>query len=285
VPKTGIIVATPYVDVGLDIDPARTILIDSGRMVAIDKGRKVKRNPPTDPARNKQRVGRVGRNKPGIVFQPKCAGTGVMPTQYPAGFMFEHEVISRVYDLPMLTPIPHSLETCPYVAIDHDKVRSRVERKSLFALHAISLAGERDVNFKRLYTKLLTKDRLGEEQWWLDRVMNDPSWATAEMLPWEEALTLLSIHDAVSYGLDNSTVCRGPIQPVHGVWHDSHLDDNTTIEPFIDKPESTITNEMKVDKIKSILTKLSQKLATTTNEAVSRNIIADVSRITASIIH
>lgn len=284
VPRTGIIVATPYVDVGLDIKPARSMLIDSGQMIAIDRGKKVRGNPPTDPSRNKQRIGRVGRLRDGIVFQNKLAGTGESPVQYPAGWMFEHEVISRVYSLPQLTPLPNSVPGCPYLFIDPKKIGSKPEQKSLLALHLIALSGERDVMFERVYNKLLVGDRLGEEQWWINDRIYRREWNRTDMLPWEEALSLLAIPKAVAYGINGSIEYRTPIQPVHGVWHDCHLDTNAYEEPFADVKDDEINNTMKLDRVRGILKKLEKQLASVTQDVVKTTILADVSRVTASIL-
>jgi uncharacterized protein YqjF (DUF2071 family) len=283
-PPSGIIVATPYVDVGLDIRPGRSMLIDSGQMIAIDRGRKVKGTPPTDPNRNKQRIGRVGRLKDGIVFQNRLAGTGTAPVQYPSGFMFEHEIISRVYGLPQLTPLHNSVKGAPFLALDPKKIGSKEEQKSLLALHLIALSGERDVMFQTLYNRLLEGDRLGEEQWWIDGIINDREWKRTSMVPWEEAQTLLSITDAVAYGLNNTVEFRGPIQPVKGVWHDVHIDTNADNEPFEDVKPDEVTATMKLDRVTSILNKLTQRLSQVTNDTVKSTILADVSRVTASII-
>jgi hypothetical protein len=285
IPSSGIIVATPYVDVGLDIKPARSMLIDSGQMIAIDRGRKVVGTPPTDSARNKQRIGRVGRLKEGIVFQNKLAGTGETFVQYPAGWMFEHEIISRVYGLPQLTPVQNSVPGCPFLFIDPKKIGSLSEQKSLLALHLIALSGERDVKFEWLYNRLLTGDHLGEEQWWISDKFHRREWKRVDMLPWEEALSLLSIQDAVAYGMNNHIEYRTPIQPVHGVWHDCHLDTNADHEPFEDVKPDEITSSMKLDRVRTILSKLENQLSSVTHDIVKSTILADVSRVTASIIH
>ncbi len=291
VPKTGIIVATPYVDVGLDIDPPRMHLIDSGRCIAIDRGRKVTPNPPTDPARNKQRIGRVGRNKPGFVWQNKVAGTGKTYTNYCSGFMMENVVLAKHYGLPQLTPIPNHIEGCSFLSVNPKKIGSKEEQKSILALHLIALQGEKEVNFKRLYSRLRAGERLGEEYWWLTSIIETREWLRTSMLPWEEALTLLSIQDAVAYGINNTIEYRPPIQPVQGVWHDVHLDTNAFEEAIPGAREEydpmykeMLSDSIKLDRIKTIMGKLSKSVSDTLDDAVKAAIIADVSRVTASIL-
>jgi hypothetical protein len=285
-PESGIIVSTPYTDTGLDIKPPRTILIDSGRMVAIDKGRKVNPNPPTDAARNKQRVGRVSRHRDGYVFQSCVAGTGKPPTSYPGGFMFEHREIAEFYEVPQLTPLPANLETVKgltWLHIDKSRLANLAQVKSLLSLHLISMTGERNTNYRKLYNKIWDRSRLGEEQWWLESIICTSKWKEIDMLPWEEALTLLSVENTVAYGINGTMEYRLPIVPVLGIWQDSSLWDDVTPEEVDHILPRDATADEKLDKIKGVLSKFQQRTQTVLSESLKTTLYADVSRIIASI--
>jgi len=284
VPKTGVIVATPYVDAGTDIKPPVDVLIDSGKMLVIDRGQKPK-IVWTDPDTNKQRIGRPSRLKPGYVVQPKEAGTGTPVLTYPGGFMFEHKVISDVFKVPPLTPhfkLPAIDKQVPYLHINEKMLENGAQVKSLFVLHLLSLTGERETKYKELYNRICYKERFKEEEWWLERILGQRIWSTKDMLPWEEALTLLSIQDVSAYAIDNAVEYRKPIRPVKGVWQDSFIDslayEEATLEPM-----EPLDGDSKLRRMNEILRKTQSVATTIQSKAMQTTLFANASVMMASL--
>jgi len=115
---TTVVVATPYVQTGLDLKHPPSLLIDSGVDVVFDKGKLVFPLPFTSRDVNKQRIGRVGRLKPGVVYQPARAGSGPESRPYPSLDYLRHKVISDHYGLPHLVPSQTPANTqLPYLEI------------------------------------------------------------------------------------------------------------------------------------------------------------------------
>lgn len=285
VPETGIIVATPYADTGLDIKPGASILIDTGKYLRIDKNQKPQITW-TDRSRNKQRIGRTGRTSEGIVIQNAQAGSGQPQVNYPGGFLFEHQVISEYFKVPQLTPHvrlrPISAKM-PYLHIDITKLKTKEAVKSLYAIHAISMSGTKDTEFKKMYNKLLLRDFMQEEEWWIDSVVNANEWKRIEMLPWEAAISLTMVKDVSAYSINNNVEYRLPIQPVNGIWHDSFINDEAYEEPEKLKPVILDPGD-KLKRVKEIISNLQKTCETITSEAVKTSLFAESNRILAGIL-
>ncbi|WBE10109.1 polyprotein [Pestalotiopsis fici hypovirus 1] len=152
IPRTGIIVATPYIQTGADIKPPAKILIDSGRDIVIDKGVLVHPYPFTNKSMNQQRIGRVGRLEAGVVFQPESAGTGVKGVLYPSPNLFMHKCVAKHFKVPQLTHCKGAFSSeIPFLSLNENKLNTLQSQKSVTMIHALSLAGIRETDWERYY--------------------------------------------------------------------------------------------------------------------------------------
>jgi hypothetical protein len=139
-PKAGIIVATPYVQTGLDLKTAPDILIDSGKDVVIHKGELVYPLPWTTADVSKQRAGRVARLRPGIVYRPVRSGTGGVGVSYPNFDLLMDGAVADFYELPQLTVTAKAIhQQMPYLGWKGEALTD-VERLSLAVFYSLWFA-------------------------------------------------------------------------------------------------------------------------------------------------
>ncbi|AAA20137.1 ORFB [Cryphonectria hypovirus 2-NB58] len=238
VPMTGGMVCTPYVQTGIDIKPAPTILIDSGRDVVIHKGRMVHPHPYTDDKTNEQRINRVGRIMKGVVLQPQLAGTGVRPIKYPSGMFFSSELVAKQYKVAQLTPVENPIHPdMPYLSISYrsplrdEKAARREEqdvKKSLLFLHLMALAGVQRKDWMLRYNRYFTlKLPFGEEEDHIERLLNGGNLRYAKHIPVDKAMHLLG-DGHVTWGIGGVPTITLPRYPCDGMW----LEDPTPIADF-----------------------------------------------------
>lgn len=219
VPKEGIIVATPYVQTGLDIKPPPNVLIDCGTDVIIDKGKFVSPLPWTDPDIDKQRIGRVGRLREGVVFQPQSAGTGKKAVKYPSPNLFQHEAVARHFKMKQLTPITGAVtDNLPFLRLNFTKLTTRSQQRSVTLIHAFALAGLRQVEWKTFYARCFEGRRLGEDHEFISRILDHPRWVRAPLLPWEMALTHLNRREVVEINIAGRKKWCKPLTAINGQW-------------------------------------------------------------------
>jgi len=221
------IIATPYVQTGLDIKPAPTILFDSGRDVKIHKGAKMTPNPPTDPKTNEQRIGRVGRLKAGVVYQPKCAGTGPEAVIYPSGVHFFSRMVSEFYKVPRLTEtsktitrqkqnLPPDVMLLPFLSFS--AACSPSEAKSLLFIHALALFGVAKTDWEMYYSRYFELHLpLSEDMDIIEKVMNQPGFMLQPPLPWSVACQTL-YEGKVTWGIAGHDIVTMPLYPQDGKW-------------------------------------------------------------------
>ncbi|GFM95111.1 polyprotein [viral metagenome] len=253
VPETGMIVATPYVQTGLDIKPPPSILIDTGKDNVIDRGLHVNPLPYTDPDVDKQRSGRVSRLKDGVVIKCGKAGTGKKPVSYPSGNLFMHEAVSRYFKVPALTPISGAnMIQLPFMSCNKNVLNTKQIRKSVTAIHALTLSGVRSGDIQKFYTLTLRGKRLGEDYWWYDSIINHETWKTVNLLDWKTAMYHLHRRNAVEYGIAGQRTWTLPVYPVMGQWvHDPEGklsvevdNDNTDSYSSTFKQEGRLRNQL-----------------------------------------
>lgn len=219
VADSGIIVATPYVQTGLDIKPPPKILIDSGKDVKIHKGVMVHPLPWTDKDMNKQRVGRVGRLMPGVVYQPKSSGSGDRTINYPSPSLFGDEVVARHFNVPQLTPFGGAeIKEMPYYGINKEVIPDRSVQKSITLIHAFSLAGIRQTEWQKFYTLKLQGLNLGDDYEFVERVHDSHKWVRNKLLPWNEAIYHLNREKVTCYSIGGKVNWSRPITCKNGLW-------------------------------------------------------------------
>ncbi|UCR92523.1 MAG: polyprotein [Apis hypovirus 1] len=227
VPQEGIIVATPYVQTGLDINPPVNIVIDSGKDIKFHMGKMVMdktdsgrmTHPWTDSNVNQQRIGRSGRQKAGIVYQPESAGTGEQAVVYPEPNDFTSQIVSEYFKIPQLTSLPYSVNSLmPYLRLNVTKLKTRQVQKSVAFIHALSMSGIRQQQWEDFYTKKLMQKNLGEDYEWLERVYNHSSWSHVPLLDWATANYWLHLPRTAEYGIGGKENWSLPIRAVDGRW-------------------------------------------------------------------
>ncbi len=220
VARDGILVATPYVQAGADIKPAAKIVFDSGVDLYPDRGRAPSYPFPwTSPDINKQRIGRTGRLEAGIVFQPESAGTGPRPVVYPSPQMFMHDVVAKQFNVPQLTPITGAkIYDLNFLRVNESVLNGIQQRKSVVFIHALSLYGIRQVNWKGKYETAKANRPLGDDYIGLTNILQHALWKNVPLLPWDTANYFLHLEGAVEYSISNKKRFLGPIQPINGNW-------------------------------------------------------------------
>ncbi|UCR92524.1 MAG: polyprotein [Apis hypovirus 2] len=219
VADSGIIVATPYVQTGLDIKPPPKILVDSGKDVKINKGVMVHPLPWTDKDMNKQRVGRVGRLQSGVVYQPKSAGSGSRTITYPSPSLFADEVVAKHFNIPALTPFGGALiKEMPYYGINQESIPDLQTQKSVTLIHALSLHGIRQTEWQKFYTLKLEGKNLGDDYEFVDRVCDSSRWITKKLLPWSETLYHLHREKVTCYSINGEVRWSKPITCKNDQW-------------------------------------------------------------------
>jgi hypothetical protein len=224
IPENGVIVATQIVDAGMDIKPPASILIDSGKCVSIDRGEFIHPLPWTDPERNKQRIGRVGRLKEGVVYQPASAGTGPRALNYPEGQLFQHKRVADFFQVPQLLPVvPEDgwfiPPKAPLIALNTESLNTPTKIKSVLALHVLHLGGVKEDDIRRYYSYLQRGKSLGEDLFWIDDVLDLFGWRNHSYTSYENALTLACLPDVTRYNIaDGSHPLGTPMIPRRGRW-------------------------------------------------------------------
>jgi len=259
VPKEGIIVATPYVQTGLDINPPPDLLIDCGKDIVIDEGVFIYNNttkslPWTDKDVNTQREGRVGRNKPGVVFRPKSAGSGKKATFYPEPNIMVHQVVADFYRIPALTFIQKpTIQEMPYFMVSQNHRLRTAAVKSLTFLHALAMQGVKEDDYKAFYARACVRQHFGEDHEFLNKVLRNRKWDNVPLIPWEELLYHWNRRDITFYSINGSTISSGPLKMIRGKWEEitaTSLSSNTCDEEHTN--ESMIMHYQKrLDVVKS----------------------------------
>lgn len=114
IPKEGIIIATPMVDNGLDINPPVNFVFSSGRARCFHRGQEImdgRKASPTDIATQLQRRGRCGRNADGWSYEPACEGMGRIPIPYGAPVSFTEAAVANYCEVPRLLEFPNFSRT------------------------------------------------------------------------------------------------------------------------------------------------------------------------------
>nr|ATZ76101.1 ORF B [Cryphonectria hypovirus 1] len=228
VPKTGGLVCTPYVQTGIDIKPAPSILIDSGRDVVVHKGRLITPHPYTDEKTNEQRVNRVGRTMDGVVIQPQLAGTGDPPVKYPSGIFFSSRLVAGQYRVPRLTEVDGCVHPeLPYISIKYTSELSNPEeakkeeqnvKKSLLFIHLMALAGVRQSEWALRYNRYFELHLpFGEDEDHLQRILEQGKLRYAHHIPVDMAMQLLG-NGHVTWGIGGVPTITRPRYPCDGMW-------------------------------------------------------------------
>ncbi|UCR92525.1 MAG: polyprotein [Apis hypovirus 3] len=264
VPTEGIIVSTPYVQTGLDIKPPPKILIDCGRDIVFDKGKMVRPFPFTNRDINQQRIGRVGRLAPGVVFQPVSAGTGVKAVTYPTPNQFMHASVASHFKVPELRPQRGAvMADLPFMVVNTDLLTTTQIVKSVVFIHAIALSGVRQTEWKKFYTMKVEGKTMDEDHEYLDRIYNNARWAHCNLLPYDLALYHLNRQGVVNYNIAGSVRWCKPMTVLNGTWME--LEESPTndisIEPVLSTEDSPkyVTLQRHIDKVKfALMTQASQ---------------------------
>jgi len=249
VPREGIIVATPYVQTGLDIKPPPDILIDCGKDIIIDKGVFKYPFPWTDPDTDKQRIGRVGRLKAGVVFQPKSAGTGKRAVSYPAPHLFFEERVAEHFKVPALQPARNPIvKELPFLHVNTDKIRDLSVIRSLCLIHAISLAGVRQNEWKEIYNRKINKESLGEDYEFIERVYRNAKWKHYPLIPYNLALYHLNRQETVQYKIGGDYRWVKPLTVINGKWIE--LEESPTERLSFDELQDEVLSKSKFEMLK-----------------------------------
>lgn len=266
VPRTGVIVATPYVQTGLDIKPPPKILIDCGKDVVLDKGRFVNPLPWTNPDINQQRIGRVGRLQPGVVLQPESAGTGVKAKNYPSPNLFMHKVVADHFGMPQLTTLRAPvMADLPFMRLNTDRLSSLQSQKSVAFIHCLSLQGIRQNMWRDFHTRKLHQNKLGEDYEWIDRIMDNPKWSHVGLLDWSTSLYYLNMEHVVQYSISNNEKWCLPLSAVNGRWEElertptERLETKVISQVEIDGKHMSMQKQ--IDKIKSCMLQQASQLS------------------------
>jgi hypothetical protein len=255
VPDFGIIVATPYVQTGLDIKPPPKLLIDCGKDIVIDKGVFVHPLPWTDPDVNKQREGRVGRLQPGVVYRPKSAGTGKKATFYPSPNQFIHKCVAEHFKVPQLTPAPvGECQEMPFFMINNRMASSPRVRKSIAMVHAIALTGVQEAEIQSFYERRRGGECFDEDHEYLNRVYSNPKWSRLGLMPWDEVQFHVNRRGITLYSINYNLEERKPLKVINGQWVDVSCSE-TPMKPVRVSDEFVeskfLSLQKKLDKVKS----------------------------------
>lgn len=225
--KEGIIVSTPYVETGANIQPPIKLLVDSGRTIIIDKGAfkttgdRKNPYPWTTKDTDKQRTGRVSRLEPGIVFKPESAGTGDEGLLYPSPTLFENGAVSEFFGVPQLTPISGAIcSKMPYYRLNLNKLSTVQSQKSVTMIHALSLAGVKQQDWERFYTRKRQGRQLGEDYEFVDAIGELNKWNNVPLLPWDVALYHLHTPNVTQYSINGVQKWLLPVTPINGSWQE-----------------------------------------------------------------
>lgn len=239
VPNTGCIIATPYVETGVDMKPPAKILIDSGLTVKIDKGKFVHPLPKTDKDSNTQRIGRVGRLQPGVVYQNPGSGEGPDTVTYPPTTFFQFKAVADHFKVPQLglAMKPRSMDM-PYLHVNTSKLNDIAIEKSVVLIHAFSAQGLRPMEWERKYNDIKTGVPLHEQEELLRRVIDSPLYRGIPLPAYADAQYHLNRYGVIGYEFLSGDIKWGlPMHPIDGKWYEVELED----KPH--KTHTTLTNK------------------------------------------
>ncbi|QJT73706.1 polyprotein [Botrytis cinerea hypovirus 2] len=247
--ETGVLVCTPYVQTGLDIPNPPLILIDSGKDFVINKGARVLPFPWTDKDTCAQRWGRVARKCDGIVVAPTNAGKGQTPVRYPSGQLFQHKIVAEHFKLPQLTPVRNPVDnSAPFMGVNTNVLQSKSAQKSVAIIHCLALVGVRFDELKRYYNRVREGFSLGEDYWWINRIMESDTYKKVKLDDWELAVTHASRTDSVYYGMNGDVSFKRPIYPVNSAWQEQFTEQ--VLDEGDEIPEIENSLRLRVEKVK-----------------------------------
>nr|UVB73562.1 RdRp [Beticola hypovirus 1] len=244
----GILVCTPYVQTGLDVKPPPDLLIDCGKDFVLDKGRPVFPLPWTDKDINQQRIGRVGRLRPGIVFQPKSAGSGKKGVVYPSPHLFQHKAVAEHFKVPQLAPISGAFTAdLPFLRPNKKVLNSLPVEKSVVFIHSLALSGVRQEQWQHMYTRSVQGHTLGNDYKNVDRLLNHSRYKRSKLVSYGDALYHLYREHAVQYGFvkeDGSTEYKSakPMSVINGKWIELEQSPTTKID-VQELPQQELSNK------------------------------------------
>jgi len=215
IPPTGGIVATPYLQTGLDLSPPAKCLVDCGRDFVLHKGGRVLPNPYTSAIINEQRTNRVGRVCDGLVIQPIGAGSSPEPVKYPSGLHFSSKLVSSYYKVPQLTPVANFL--CP--SLSFLSVRGTVSiKKSVATIYLFSLLGVPRNEWQTYYTRHLEQEMpFPEEFEIINRCYSEMGCRNNPIIPYNQAMHHL-LAGAAIMGFNGVETVTQPMYPFNGKW-------------------------------------------------------------------
>ncbi|BCP96869.1 polyprotein [Fusarium sambucinum hypovirus 1] len=193
-PDHGIIVSTQYIDAGTDIKGEYpTLMIDCGKRVLIDRNKFIHPLPWTDYDTNKQRIHRVGRNSPGIVYQPESSGTGPKGVEYTAPSYMQYKHVAKHFGVNALGKARRpACRTLPWLEFNPDVDLSISEKKSIAILHAFAYAGLEGGQWESMYGRIQNHFQLGSEHDYLLRTVDDWQWKSTKIINWDKVLDLFN---------------------------------------------------------------------------------------------
>lgn len=269
VPDHGCIIATPYVETGVDMKPPAKILIDSGITVKIDRGSFVYPLPKTDKDTNTQRLGRVGRLQEGIVYQNPGAGEGPDTISYPSPNFFQHKCIADHFKVPQLIPtIVPRVKELPYLAVNREKLNDISIEKSVVLIHTMAAQGVPSVDWERQYNDIKVGKVLTEEKELIRRVVDSDIYRGIPLQDYKDAQFHLHRPNVIGYTFLTKIVWALPLHPIRGMWVEVETG------PSVRKVHRKLTNQWLKDRednrdrrfenLKSALIQQASKLPTPT---------------------
>jgi hypothetical protein len=285
-PSEGIIVATPYVDVGADIKPPPDVIINSGKTILIDRGVFQHPIPWTSAATNKQRNGRTGRLKDGYVYEPYAAGSGPSGVPYGSPSYLVHPLIARHYGLKPLGAAPRpACSTMPWLQFNDWPESNLTERRSVALLHSMAYAGVRERDWRKLYDQKLANKTLGEDFDFIDRTFNDRLWGDAELLPWDLAREhynrpfITSTFFRLPDGTQEEKPGR-PWMPVRQLWvqFEAAMDDIPNVDEAVTERLTTRWGELhsRIDNVSNVLIELTSKMSPAMRDFMHSRLYPDI---------
>lgn len=221
IPQEGHLVCTQIVDAGINIEGA-TCLVDMGTCIEIHRGKKVPGHPWTDAARNKQRVGRVGRFTTGYVIQPEWAGSGDPTDSYPATSYFKHKAVAHFYNMDPLGTIHEPVDReVPFLHLNETTL-NKTEYASVLCHYLLVMSGADSDTTSRLYNKISRGLHPGEHYKWMHQIMQRKSCLGKPLLSPEVLKTILSTKNLsrikVETRIGDVIFKDEPILPLQGRW-------------------------------------------------------------------
>nr|WHN53930.1 polyprotein [Fusarium incarnatum hypovirus 1] len=259
-PPEGIIVSTPYVDVGTNFKNPPDVLIDAGKQVLIDRGKMILPLPWTDPDTDKQRQGRVARKGAGYVFKPHSAGTGPKGVTYssPAYFAFKH--VANHFKIQQLGSAPRpACKVMPWLGFNETQI-SIAEKKSVAMLHAMAYAGIKESQWQKFYNIKYQNKPLSEDYVFVDRVYADYQWNDVQLLPYSQARMTYNRQGITSTyfkhrtgGTHQEERLGRPFKPMGHIWvqYGSTLEENDDISVHRTDANTSIWGKLNSDLVKT----------------------------------